>query len=254
MFLLYKLLGSLTVPLGWVLWLIAATVVLIGRGRQTGARVTALLAFLIVLLGSLPAVSGRLMHWTEAAYPTVQEAYCEKAQAIVLLGGALRPAEPSDPVPRLATAGDRVWVAARLYRAGCAPMVFVSAGGMVKPDRIAFEADGLVAALADFGVPAAAIASEHLSRTTHENALQSAAALHPRDPGGIRRILLVTSGFHLRRAIAEFEGQGFEVLPAPAERALLSPDLPYVPDAEAFYMTNRVVKEWVGTLLVRVRP
>ena len=62
----------------------------------------------------------------------------------------------------------------------------------------------------EFGVPVRWV--ETRSRTTHENAVLSAAVLK-RD--GIDRVVLVTHVFDTRRAIAEFEAQGLSVVVAP---------------------------------------
>jgi len=62
----------------------------------------------------------------------------------------------------------------------------------------------------DFGVDVRW--TEDQSRSTAENADFSARILLPEE---IRRVILVTSGFHLRRAISLFEHAGFTVIPAP---------------------------------------
>ena len=50
------------------------------------------------------------------------------------------------------------------------------------------------------------------ARTTREEAVEVGKLLKPR---GIQRILLVTDGDHMARALPLFERAGFEVLPAP---------------------------------------
>jgi len=62
----------------------------------------------------------------------------------------------------------------------------------------------------EFGVPVRWI--EPMSRTTHENAVLTAALLKRE---GIDRIVLVTHVFDTRRASAEFEAQGVSVILAP---------------------------------------
>jgi uncharacterized SAM-binding protein YcdF (DUF218 family) len=54
--------------------------------------------------------------------------------------------------------------------------------------------------------------TEERSRNTHENA-QFAAAILKRD--GVKRVVVVMHGFDIRRARAEFEAAGLEVVPAP---------------------------------------
>jgi uncharacterized SAM-binding protein YcdF (DUF218 family) len=92
---------------------------------------------------------------------------------------------------------------------------------------------------------------EGSSTTTTENAADTARLLLPR---GVRRILLVTSALHMRRARGLFERAGFEVVPAPtdievARRPFEWRDL--VPDAEALDGSARAMKEVVGRLVGR---
>ena len=79
--------------------------------------------------------------------------------------------------------------------------------------------------LAVMGVPTRAMLLENNSRNTNDNALYTAVVLNNRQ---IQRILLVTSAFHMRRAVPLFERQGFEVIPAPTDyqRLVGSPVLP----------------------------
>jgi uncharacterized SAM-binding protein YcdF (DUF218 family) len=101
--------------------------------------------------------------------------------------------------------------------------------------------------LLELGVPTNAIGIETASRNTLQNARQAAGALLP---AGIRRILLVTSAWHMRRAEREFQRAGFEVIPAPTDhRSFPSEGLgvrQWLPDPEALQLTHVVVKEWLG--------
>jgi uncharacterized SAM-binding protein YcdF (DUF218 family) len=96
------------------------------------------------------------------------------ADAIVVLGG--------DPVARPARA-------AEIYRAGHAPLVIVSGGEEYRR------------ALLERGVPAEAIRLEGYSRNTKENAEECFAFLQA---AGARRVIIVTSWYHSRRARACF--------------------------------------------------
>lgn len=100
------------------------------------------------------------------------------ADAIVLLGG-----EPQG----------RPMEAARLYHLGVAPrVVVVGTGDNASNRRILSRA----------GVPSEAILIEPSSSSTLENATFVRPML---ERAGIRRVLLVTSSFHARRALATFQ-------------------------------------------------
>jgi uncharacterized SAM-binding protein YcdF (DUF218 family) len=89
---------------------------------------------------------------------------------------------------------ERVKQAADLYRAGYAAHVIVSSGFV-----FAFrEAEVMRALAADNGVPVSAVELETSATNTHENVLFSRAIL---ESHGWRRILLVSSPYHMRRAM-----------------------------------------------------
>jgi uncharacterized SAM-binding protein YcdF (DUF218 family) len=101
----------------------------------------------------------------------------EKADALIVLGG--------EPLARPTEA-------ARLYKAGVAPRVFVTGRGDAGTNR---------RILLESGVPADRIVVESRSITTQSNA----SLLKPMlEAAKVRSALIVTSPFHTRRALATF--------------------------------------------------
>lgn len=100
-----------------------------------------------------------------------------RADAIVLLGGG---------------SGERPTRAAELFHSDVAPKILVSGAG---------DADGNRLLLMHRGVPSSAILLEPNSRTTRENAQFSIPLLRAM---GAKRIVLVTSWYHSRRALKCF--------------------------------------------------
>jgi len=101
-----------------------------------------------------------------------------KADAIVLLGGG---------------AGERPARAAELYHAGAGKMIIVSGAGDTEDNR---------RLLVKRGVPPGAIQMERDSKTTKENAQFSIPLLNRL---GARRVVIVTSWYHSRRALNCFQ-------------------------------------------------
>ncbi len=108
----------------------------------------------------------------------VIESRPNEADAIVVLGGEsqARPVE-----------------AARLYRQGVAPLVFIIGTGDTPTNR---------RALIEAGVPPDRIMVETKSRSTLQNAEFAKPLL---EKAGVRQAVLVTSSFHARRALATFQ-------------------------------------------------
>lgn len=178
------------------------------------------------------------------------------AQAIVVLGGATEPALPPRMEVELGEGGNRLLHAARLWRAGEAPLVVVCAGRPNPSLTSEPESSDMAELLRFLGVPAEAILEERASRNTWENALEAQRLLEPK---GVRRILLVTSAMHMPRAAGLFRHAGFDVLPAPTDfrsvdaqgsvfaegvvRGLVDLALP---SASSLALTTQVLREYMG--------
>ena len=244
---LQRLATALVMPLslGLLLGLIGLALVWRVRVRGLGVLVAGLGLGLIGVC-SLPVVAAGLLSGLESDYPPQRATDCEPADAIVLLGGAIQPLLLQEVQPRLHRGSDRIWEAARLYHAGCAPLLVVSAGGQLEPPIAAPEAEAIADLLSALGVPRAALRLEADSRNTQANAAFTRALL---GPGARWRVLLVTSAWHLRRAVALFEQEGFAVQPVGADyrsfpscRGLQC----WVPSAGALEDSGLALKEVLG--------
>ena len=111
--------------------------------------------------------------------------------AIVLLGVELDAQDR--PTQEL---HERVKAAARAYAQGAASIIIASGGRL--PGHQVAEATAMARLLCEAGVPKEAVVLEDQSRNTMENMRFSAQQL-----GGAkgRRVLVVTSDYHLRRAV-----------------------------------------------------
>jgi uncharacterized SAM-binding protein YcdF (DUF218 family) len=244
---LQRLVTALIMPLPFGLGLALVGLLI---GGITGVRRLGALAVVLgiglVWVASLPVTAQHLMGGLESAYPPMAATECPRADAIVVLGGAVQPLLEGDVTPRLHRGSDRVWTAARLYRAGCAPRILVSAGGVIAPPVRAMESEAIAGFLADLGVPASSMLLEAESRNTRGNAVFSRRMLAPM---GIDRVLLVTSAWHLRRAVPFFEREGFEVFPVGADYRSVSSCIGvscWIPGAGALDAYSLAVKEYLG--------
>lgn len=164
--------------------------------------------FISLYLLSINLLSNALLKPLESYAPPLKAKYV-RADAVVVLGGGVSdlawlglPSEPS------CHSLERVVKAIILYRRLHLP--FVLMGGNGDPYRtVTADADAMQAVALTLGVRSKNIILENKSRNT----IESAAAL----PGLIkgRRIILVTSAYHMRRAAGIFRKEGFDVIPAP---------------------------------------
>ena len=211
------LLKAVVLPPGGPLLLAIAGLLLARRHPRAGRSVAAVgVATLFVL--SMPIVAALLVRSLDASPPLDLEV-AKGAQAVVILGGGTRRGAPEyggDTLGRLTL--ERVRYGARVARQTGLP-VLVS-GGSVSGDET--EAKLMREALAnEYGVDVRWV--EDRSRTTHENAVESAAILRA---AGVRRVVLVAHSFDMPRATSEFASQGIETIAAPTGIVTLRVDSP----------------------------
>ncbi len=253
--LLIKVLTQLASPLGLTLTvLLSAFFLMIARFRKIGLF---LLSFSVLWLWfwSAPATGDWVRQTLERANPPVPVEKLPGADAIVVLGGGMGTMAPPRPYPDLAAAADRVWHAARLYKAGKAPVIVVSGGmGLVQEEGKQPESDAMGEFLEDLGVPKSAILFESESRNTYENALLTKRLL---DARGDKTILLVTSALHMRRAEAIFRSFGLNIIPAATDYEVLDEPKPaplrWLPDGGTLEGSSRALKEYLGLITFRIR-
>jgi uncharacterized SAM-binding protein YcdF (DUF218 family) len=129
--------------------------------------------------------------------------HIERADAIVVLAGSgvMLSGQLTDSSLRRTVRG------IALYRDGLAPLLVLSGA----EGRTSESAARSVLA-GKCGVPDTAILASSAGHTTHEEI----AALQPLlKARGVRRLILVTDGAHMRRAMGLVRDAGFEVLAAP---------------------------------------
>ena len=112
------------------------------------------------------------------------------------------------------------------------------------------DARGLFEAL---GVPRDRLIAEDRSRNTYENAIFTRDLIHPRPD---ERFLLVTSGFHMPRAMGVFRRAGFNVIPWPADYLTRGDASDYWRPRQSASDSLRAIsistKEWIGLVAYRL--
>ena len=244
-----------------------------GIGFGVGARVW-------LWLWSTPMMYRWIGGALEREWSIVKAEDAPQADAIVLLGGGMGSNTNVYPYAEMWNGADRVWHAARLYRAGKAPIVIPTGCG---------ERESALPLLLDLGVPESAIVIEDKARNTEENAkfveriLNSGGVRECGSEGvgecgigGVRecgsegvpnhplnysklthsptRILLVTSAWHMRRSVLMYRkyAPSLEIIPAATDyEATVLTTHPFCfkdiwPDANMLFANSYIFKEYLG--------
>jgi uncharacterized SAM-binding protein YcdF (DUF218 family) len=230
-------------PLGAVILFL-----LIGLRRPRRWPLVAALAALWAF--GAPFVADAFLWTLESRYRPVDNAHCAQADAIVVLGGILRlpgsaiaPFEWSDCANRFEKGVD-------LLSAGKARYLVFTGAKFTDSPAEPVEGEVLREIARRRGVPDAAIlVTERVINTaTEARAVRKLAR-----ECGWRRILLVTSAYHMPRAMMLFARNGVEVVPVPADFHVvgvenlwdLSP-VRFLPQGEGLFRSDTAAREYLG--------
>ena len=213
-FVVQKWLGRLLMPLGLV-WslLLASGLVLLWRQRRPQA-VAALGVWLLLWLSTSSWVGQGMLERLEADYLTPPPPPREPFDAVLLLGGGTMSRPWGEP--QLSPSGDRVTTAARLYHRGLTRRIVTSGSAALglHPEGTLGPADEGDIILRELGVPADAIVIVNGPRNTSEEIPALAERVRQQ---GWSRVGLVTSAWHMARALRLAAAVGLEVVPLPSD-------------------------------------
>ena len=243
-----KLLWLAAQPSNLTVLLLLAGLRLAWRGRPLGWRLTAGALVLLIGLGYLPAGNALVLPLEQRFALTPPPAPGAPIAGIIMLGG-FEDAWVSGARPGLTLneAAERLTEAVRLaHRFPEARLVFTGGDGSLLGTGSAAAPLGQF--LADLGIPTERMVIEARSRTTHENAVELARLLAPRPE---QTWVLVTSAYHMPRAVGTFRQAGFRVLPLPVDfRTRGAVDLltGFDTAADGLRRVDMAAREWVGLL------
>lgn len=247
-FIFSKLLDVFLSPLVWVVSF--ALVSFLFKDRLKG--VFRLMALALLLLFSNSAffnyVAGR---WE--LQPVKPADLSNEHRTVVVLGG-MASENMHNGLPRFAQSSDRLWQGLYLLKQGYADTMVISGGLGSLFDKQKPEADLLKEYLTGIGLNDGSIIFESSSRNTYENARNAAGLLKKRKLSD--KIILVTSAFHMPRAKACFEKQGFDTELFPADPVSSTRPLQWkdyvVPSGSVLAQWNVLIREWAGLVMYKL--
>jgi uncharacterized SAM-binding protein YcdF (DUF218 family) len=149
--------------------------------------------------------------------------------------------------------GDRLIQAISLYKKKKVRKILISGDSGYVTDRGLHEAKQMKQLLVSWGIPEQDIITEETSKNTHENAKNTSKLLRQSYPE-MNSYILVTSGIHMKRALACFEKEGLKCTPHSTDLYSNSTggyywDQYIIPNLDNFNLWNKLFKEMVGYLM-----
>ena len=204
---------------------------------------------------SMPFVGSRLVDWWEASIESTVPSASEPFDFVIVLGGGT--SVTPDGRAQFSSAGDRVGYAARLYLAGMAKNLVTTgdnlqlAGnllGSFKPtDDPSIQTTQI---WRELGIPA-----DVISELAGQNTFAEMASLkeHPEYWQG-KRCGILTSAFHLPRAMKLAERAGVHALPIAADHRTSTGPMTFnqfVPETDGLVRLQMIFKEWLAMRISR---
>jgi len=249
MIFLHKILPLLISPLVLILGLLVFGII---KNRRS----VLIIAVLTLYVCSLPIVSGGLFRLIELDAVRLEPKDVPEADAIVVLSGMLTWVPGKEAVTREWGDPDRFWGGVELMLAHKAPTLIFTGGKL--PWELGNESEGHYlkkhAQLLN-------ISEQNIIVTADvQNTEQEAAAVgnllnHINDTYP-KKIILVTSAFHMPRALRLFEQQGLQVFAYPVdfkvdESALTL--MSFMPNPGALGQTDLVIRELAGRMFYKIK-
>ena len=279
MYYINKIVGFLVSPIGGAIagGIVAVVCARLGRKRMAqwigGLTVAWLWLWMTPIMTWVVGVPLEREFLVDGRVPAVET--FPDADAIILLGGGMGADTNHNSYAEMSAGADRVWQAARLFKAGKASKI-IATGDYAK--------DTTLPLLKEFGVGEEAVSFLD-ARTTEEEAKgiremlgrsggveelgveefgESDSPTHPptrspthpltHSPTSRPKVLLVTSAWHMKRARLMFKkyAPGIEVVCAPAdfENTFTAEKTPLfkmlLPDPNVFMLNSVAFHEWVG--------
>jgi uncharacterized SAM-binding protein YcdF (DUF218 family) len=231
----------------FVLLLAVGSLLLFTRWRGFGRFLVAVIALVSIATAVLP-VGRWLLGPLEDRFPMLSS-LPDKVDGVIMLGGAVSTLlTEARGQPQVNEHAERFIAFADLARRyPTAKLVFAGGGPMLRGGTFR-EADASREVMIWLGMDIRRVVFERESRNTLENIVNAKALVHPA-PDEVW--LLVTSAFHMPRAVGIFRSEGWSVIPDPVDyqTGAGEDDPAFGADfLQNLGQSSLALKEWLGLL------
>ncbi|WP_258104744.1 YdcF family protein [Marinoscillum sp. MHG1-6] len=242
-FYLSKVLGILIDPF---LWILVGLIYGLWNKKTNKPRFILPASLILLVLFSNPFLSNYAMRQWE--FPPINKADLPYTDIGIVLTGMAHPDFIPEDQIHFSEGADRITEAITLYHDGLIARVLVTGGiSVIKKERTP-ESEALLPLLHASKIEQSDLFIEKQARNSYENARFTKDFLVHENLQD-RRALLITSAYHMKRAMACFKKQGLDVIAYPVDyrSGPVDFDIQWIlPSAIALNNWRILFKEWVG--------
>jgi uncharacterized SAM-binding protein YcdF (DUF218 family) len=252
-FVLSKTLGVMALPTNLLIGLGLVGALLSATRFASAGRKIMIASIVLLAVCAFSPLGNLLLYSLESRFPP-WDAARGAPDGIVVLGGPIDPdLSIAHHTPVIRSAADRIVAAAALARRYPNARIIFSGGSADLFANDAREADYAGEIFADLGIARERLIMERRSRNTYENAVFSKEIASPKQG---ERWLLVTSAYHMPRAVGLFRKAGFPVEPYPVDWRVGgdAADILAFSDiaVDGLGRTDVALREWMGLVAYRL--
>ena len=250
-FYISKIISFLFTPVIWVFALLLLALLLRDTKRRKKTLIWAIALFYFFSNSFILEELNRIWEIPATKYKELKT-----YDAGIVLGGILNYDVEFDRI-QFERGADRLFQAVELYKTGAIKKIFfVGGSGSIEFSNIK-EGVFVRRYLLTIGIPDKDIWIENESRNTRENAVFAERFLQQHEfTGG--KFLLITSGMHMRRALACFKEVGINADPYSVDRQASSErrftlDHLFIPNVGTFASWDALIHEWIGIVVYKIQ-
>ena len=239
-----KILPIIVSPLGLI-------IILLFFGVFRKRMLPSMIALIILIILSLPIVSGQLIKLLEQNYRPTTPNETARADTVIVLSGMVTLIEKNDGIHyEFSEAVDRIFAGINLLKIGKAQKIILTRGKL--PWSVGDpEGEFLAEFIQSQGINPNRILLSEIVQNTNDEA-KAISRMLPKNS----EVILVTSAFHMPRAVKVFQNQNLKVIPyAVYFRSSVNEIniIDFLPQASAFKDSNFYFREIIGRAYYSMR-
>ena len=210
-----------------------------------------LIGLLILIILSLPIVSGQLIKLLEQNYRPTTPNETARADTVIVLSGMVTLIEKNDGIHyEFSEAVDRIFAGINLLKIGKAQKIILTRGKL--PWSVGDpEGEFLAEFIQSQGINPNRILLSEIVQNTNDEA-KAISRMLPKNS----EVILVTSAFHMPRAVKVFQNKNLKVIPYAVDFRSSVKEIniiDFLPQASAFKDSNFYFREIIGRTYYSIR-